>query len=196
MIRALGDRAPVFEGEGHFIADSATIIGSVRLKDRSSVWFNCVLRGDNDWLEVGERSNIQDGCVLHTDPGIELIIGDGVTVGHKVMLHGCKIGDNSLIGIGSTLLNGSKIGRNCIVGAHALVTENKEFPDGSLILGSPARVARQLTEDEIAKIGWSADVYVENSKRFNEQRLTPDRAGRNEASRFQAQLSESGLPEK
>lgn len=195
MILALGDLAPVFEGGGHFIADTATIIGSVRLKDRSSVWFNCVLRGDNDWLEVGERSNIQDGCVLHTDPGIELVIGDGVTVGHKVMLHGCRIGDNSLIGIGSTLLNGAKIGRNCVVGAHSLVTENKEFPDGSLILGSPAHVARELSKEEIARIGWSADVYVENAKRFNEQCFTPGYADRNEASGSQAQQPESGLPE-
>lgn len=169
MIKALGDRAPVLEGSGHFIADNATVIGSVRLKDQSSIWFNCVLRGDNDWLEVGERSNVQDGCILHTDPGIPLIIGNGVTVGHRVMLHGCQVGNNSLIGIGSTLLNGSVIGKNCIVGAHSLITEGKEFPDGSLILGSPARVARELSDEEIAHIGWSADIYVENAKRFNEQ---------------------------
>ena len=169
MIQALGDRAPVLQGSGHFIAENATVIGSVRLKHHSSVWFNCVLRGDNDWLEVGERSNIQDGSILHTDPGIPLVVGDGVTVGHRVMLHGCRIGNNSLIGIGSTLLNGSVIGDNSIVGAHSLVTEGKEFPDGSLILGSPARVARELSEEEIAHIGWSADVYVENAKRFSEQ---------------------------
>lgn len=168
-MQALGDRAPDLQGDGHFIAENATVIGSVRLKDRSSVWFNCVLRGDNDWLEVGERSNIQDGGILHTDPGIPLIVGDGVTVGHRAMLHGCRVGDNSLIGIGSTLLNGSVIGRNCIVGAHSLVTENKEFPDGSLILGSPARVARELSDEEIAHISWSADIYVENARRFNEQ---------------------------
>lgn len=177
MIGSLGDREPVFEGGGHFIAQNATIIGSVRLKDQSSVWFNSVLRGDNDWLEVGERSNIQDGCVLHTDPGIPLKIGAGVTVGHKVMLHGCTIGSNSLIGIGSALLNGVKIGQNCIVGAHALVTENKNFPDGSLILGSPARVVRELNSDEIAKIGASADVYVANARRFNEQLSTSANAG-------------------
>ncbi|MGI9236757.1 MAG: gamma carbonic anhydrase family protein [Woeseiaceae bacterium] len=169
MMQALGDRAPVLEGSGHFIADNATIIGSVRLKDRSSIWFNSVLRGDNDWLEVGERSNIQDGCILHTDPGIPLIVGNGVTVGHRVMLHGCQIGDDSLIGIGSTLLNGATVGKNCLVGAHSLLTENKEFPEGSLILGSPARVARQLNEEEIAHIRWSADVYVKNAQRFNEQ---------------------------
>ncbi len=169
MIRALGDRKPVLEGSGHFIAGNATIVGSVRLRDEASVWFNCVLRGDNDWLEIGERSNIQDGCVLHTDPGIPLIIGDGVTVGHKAMLHGCTIGSNSLIGIGSTVLNGAKIGSNCIVGAHALVTENKTIPDGSLVLGSPAKVVRELSAEEIAKIAVSAEVYVANARRFNDE---------------------------
>ncbi len=167
MIYALGDRAPEFEGSGHFVADNAIVIGSVRLKDRASVWYNAVLRGDNDWLVIGERSNIQDGSVLHTDPGIELIIGSDVTIGHKAMLHGCRIGNNSLIGIGSTVLNNARIGNNCIVGAHALVTENKEFPDGSLILGAPARVARPLSDEEIAHIGASADVYVKNAARFN-----------------------------
>lgn len=167
MIYTLGERAPVFEGAGHFVADNATVIGSVRLGDHASVWFNSVLRGDNDWLIIGARSNIQDGSVLHTDDGIELVVGNGVTVGHKVMLHGCSIGDNSLIGIGSTVLNGAKIGKNCLVGAHALVTENKEFPDGSLILGAPAKVVRQLSEEELAQIRWSADVYVRNASRFN-----------------------------
>ena len=171
MIYSLGDRAPEFEGTGHFVADNATVIGSVRLRNKASVWFNCVLRGDNDWLVVGERSNIQDGSVLHTDEGIELIVGDGVTVGHKVMLHGCTIGDNSLIGIGSTILNGAKIGNDCIVGAHALITENKTFPDGSLILGSPAKTVRALDEEEIAGIRWSADVYVKNAERFNSDLL-------------------------
>ena len=166
MIYTLGDRAPEFEGAGHFVADSASIIGSVRLKDKASIWFNCVLRGDNDWLVVGERSNIQDGSVLHTDPGIKLVVGDGVTVGHKVMLHGCEIGNDSLIGIGSTVLNGAKIGRNSLVGAHALITENKVFPDGSLILGAPASVVRELTDEEIALICRSADVYVDNAERF------------------------------
>ena len=169
MIYALGDRTPEFEGSGHFVADNATVSGSVRLGDSASVWFNCVLRGDNDWLVVGERSNIQDGSVLHTDDGIELVIGKNVTVGHKVMLHGCTIGDNSLIGIGSTVLNKAQIGNNCIVGANSLVTEGKEFPDGSLILGSPAKVARSLSEEEIAFITWSADIYVRNAARFNEQ---------------------------
>ena len=169
MIYALGDRKPEFEGSGHFVADNATVIGSVRLGDSASVWFNCVLRGDNDWLVVGERSNIQDGSVLHTDDGIELVVGKNVTVGHKVMLHGCTIGDNSLIGIGSTVLNKAQIGNNCIVGANSLVTEGKTFPDGSLILGSPAKVARSLSDEEIAFIKWSAEIYVRNAARFNEQ---------------------------
>lgn len=164
---SLGDRAPVLEGAGHFIADSASIIGSVRLGDQASVWFNCVLRGDNDWLTIGARSNIQDGSVLHTDEGIELMVGTGVTIGHKVMLHGCTIGDNSLIGIGSSVLNGARIGNDCLVGAHALVTENKVFPDRSLILGAPARVVRELTDEEVAHIRWSADVYVKNAARFS-----------------------------
>lgn len=166
MIYTLGDRKPEFEGSGHFIADNATIIGSVRLGNEASVWFNSVLRGDNDWLIVGERSNVQDGSVLHTDDDIELVIGSNVTVGHQVMLHGCTIGDNSLIGIGSTVMNNANIGSNCIVGAHSLVTEGKAFPDGSLILGSPARVARSLSPEEIAYITWSADVYVANAARF------------------------------
>jgi len=168
VIHTLGDRAPVFEGAGHFVADNATLIGSVRLGDEASVWFKAVLRGDNDWLNIGERSNIQDGSVLHTDPGIELVVGKGVTVGHMAILHGCSIGDNSLVGIGSTVLNGAKIGNNCLVGARALVTENKEFPDGSLILGAPAKVVRELTEEELEHIRWSADIYVDNAARFNE----------------------------
>ena len=171
MIYTLGDRSPRLEGSGHFVADNATLIGSVRLKGEASVWFNCVLRGDNDWLVVGERSNIQDGSILHTDDGIELIVGDGVTVGHKVMLHGCTIGDNSLIGIGSTILNGARIGANSIVGANSLVTENKSFPDGSLVMGSPARFVRELSDEEIEHIRWSARVYVDNAKRFREQLL-------------------------
>lgn len=167
MILALGEREPIIEGEGHFIANNAAVIGSVRLRAGSSVWFNCVLRGDNDWIDIGERSNIQDSSVLHTDPGIELVVGSGVTVGHRAMLHGCRVGDNSLIGIGSTILNGATIGSNCVVGAHALITEDKEFPDGSLILGAPAGVARELSDDEIEMLKRSADIYVANAQRFN-----------------------------
>ena len=172
MIYVLGDRSPVLEGKGHFIAGNATVIGNVCLKAESSVWFNCVLRGDNEVIEVGAGSNIQDGCVLHTDPGFPLTIGTGVTVGHKVMLHGCTIGNNSLIGIGSTVLNGATIGNNCLIGAHALVTQGKSFPDGSLILGAPAKVVRDLTDAEIAGMKESASHYVENAARFREQ-LTP-----------------------
>lgn len=167
MICALGPRRPVFDGDGHFVAANATIIGSVRLGDGASVWFNAVLRGDNDWIDIGARSNVQDGAVLHTDPGIRLVVGDDVTVGHQAVLHGCAIGSSSLIGIGSTVLNGARIGANCIVGAHTLVTENKEFPDGSMILGSPARVARKLHDEEIALLKKSADIYVANAARYN-----------------------------
>ena len=169
---SLEDRAPILEGDKHFIADSATIIGEVRLLSKASVWFHCGLRGDNDSIEVGARSNVQDGCVLHADPGFPLTIGSGVTVGHRVMLHGCTIGDDSLIGIGSTVLNGAKIGSNCIVGAHALVTENKAFPDGSLVLGSPARVVRELDPEEVAKIAEAAEVYLANARRFNDELST------------------------
>lgn len=169
MIHSLGERTPVLEGSGHFIAANATVIGNVRLLDKASVWFNCVLRGDNEMIEIGAGSNVQDGAVLHTDPGYPLTVGNDVTLGHKVMLHGCKIGDNSLIGIGSTILNGATIGENCLVGAHALVTEGKSFPDGSLILGSPAKVARQLTAEEIAGIRQSALHYVENAARFRSE---------------------------
>ena len=166
MIYALGDRSPELVGDGHFVAANATVIGHVRLLPESSIWFNCVLRGDNEPIEVGAGSNVQDGCVLHTDPGFPLTIGAGVTVGHKVMLHGCTIGDNSLVGIGSTILNGATIGRNCLVGAHSLVTEGKSFPDGSLILGSPAKAVRELTKEEIAGVTESARHYVANAARF------------------------------
>ncbi len=169
MIHTLGDREPVFEGEGHFIADNATVIGSVRLGTEVSVWFGAVIRGDNDVVDIGARSNIQDGCVLHVDPGKPLKIGEGVTVGHKVMLHGCQIDDNTLVGIGSTILNGAHIGANSIVGAKSLVTENKTYPPGSLILGAPAKVARELTAEEIETIRTSAAHYVANAARYREQ---------------------------
>ena len=166
MIFQLEERRVVADGD-YFIAESADVIGSVRLKNNASIWFNAVVRGDNDQITIGENSNIQDGSVLHTDPGIALTIGDNVTIGHMVMLHGCTIGDGSLIGIGSTILNGAKIGKGCLVGAHSLITENKEFPDYSMILGSPARVVRTLTPEQAANLQINAKSYANNSRRFN-----------------------------
>ena len=149
-----------------FVADSAQVIGDVQLGADSSVWFGCVIRGDSDRIRVGAGSNIQDASVLHADFGSPLTIGAHVTVGHQVMLHGCTVGDESLIGIGAVVLNGAKIGKNCLVGAGALVTEGKEFPDGSMILGSPARVVRQLTPEQIEGLRQSARHYVLNAQRF------------------------------
>jgi carbonic anhydrase/acetyltransferase-like protein (isoleucine patch superfamily) len=166
VIYSLGERAPELEARTNFVADNATVIGNVRLKSGASIWFNCVLRGDNDTIDVGEDSNIQDGCVLHTDQGFPLAIGKGVTVGHAVVLHGCTIGDNSLIGIGSTILNGAVVGHNCLVGANSLITEGKSFPDGSLILGSPAKAVRSLSDAEIASNAESAAGYVHKAARF------------------------------
>lgn len=150
----------------YWIAPEAVLIGRVRLKEGASVWFNAVLRGDNEWIEVGEGSNVQDGCVLHTDPGFPLNIGASCTVGHGVVLHGCTIGENSLIGMGAVVLNGAKIGKNSIVGANALVTEGKEFPDNSLIVGSPAKVVRTLDDKTIAFLRGAAKVYAERWPRY------------------------------
>ncbi|WP_425260680.1 gamma carbonic anhydrase family protein [Rubrivivax sp. RP6-9] len=163
-IYQLGDDAPRIH-PGAWVAESASVIGRVELQEGASVWYGCTLRGDNDWMVVGRNSNIQDGSVLHTDAGVPLTIGEGVTVGHQVMLHGCTVGDHSLIGIQSVILNGAKIGRHCIVGAGSVVTEGKEFPDGSLILGSPARVVRPLTPEQIERLQWSARHYVANAAR-------------------------------
>ncbi len=152
--------------ESAWVADNATVIGNVQLGDNSSVWFNAVLRGDTDRLTIGNNSNVQDGSVLHADPGFPLTLGENVTVGHLVMLHGCTVGDGSLIGIKAVILNGARIGRNCLVGAGALVTEGKEFPDGSLIVGSPAKAVRQLSEEQIANVQRAAAHYVNNAKRY------------------------------
>lgn len=167
MIYALDGIQPTFEGD-YWIADSATVLGKVVLEDEASIWFNAVLRGDNDVIRIGKGSNIQDGSVLHTDLGQPLTIGAGVTVGHKVMLHGCTVGDNSLIGINAVILNGAKIGKNCLIGANALIPEGKEIPDGSLVMGSPGKVVRELNEAAIKGLTMSALGYVANYKRFRD----------------------------
>jgi carbonic anhydrase/acetyltransferase-like protein (isoleucine patch superfamily) len=149
-----------------WVADSAQIMGNVELGEDASIWFGAVVRGDTEVIRIGDRSNIQDGSVLHADIGKPLTIGNDVTVGHKVMLHGCTIGDGSLIGIGAVVLNGAKIGKGCIVGAGSLVTEDKEFPDGSMIIGSPAKVVRELTAEQQHGLVMSAVHYVENARRF------------------------------
>jgi carbonic anhydrase/acetyltransferase-like protein (isoleucine patch superfamily) len=149
-----------------WIAESAQVMGQVHIAADASVWFGTVVRGDTDRITIGEGSNVQDASVLHADLGAPLVIGRHVTVGHQVMLHGCTIGDESLIGIGAIVLNGAKIGRNCLVGAGALVTEGKEFPDGSMIIGSPARVVKQLSPEQIAGLRRSAQHYIDNARRF------------------------------
>lgn len=166
MLFSLENRRVELRGKEHFIAHNATLIGSVVLEDCTSVWFNAILRGDNEPIVVGEGTNIQDGSVLHTDEGIPLTLGRGITVGHMVMLHGCIIGDNSLIGIKSVILNHVKIGKNCIIGANTLLPEGKEIPDNSLVMGSPGRVVRQVTEAETMALRHSAEHYVENMRRY------------------------------
>lgn len=164
----LKDRSPILPQAGSFwIAPSADVIGDVLLQLDASVWFGAVLRGDLERIFVGEGSNIQDNAVLHTDAGFPLTIGRGCTIGHRAMLHGCTIGDNSLIGIGATVLNGARIGENCMVGAHALVTEGKVIPDNSLVIGAPGKIARELTADDVKGIAHAAEHYVQNWKRFS-----------------------------
>ena len=171
MIYRLGEQVPEFRGE-YWIANNAVILGSVILENNVSVWFNAVLRGDHEVIFVGENSNIQDGSVLHTEPGMPLMIGKNVTVGHKVMLHGCDIGNNSLIGINSVVLDGAKIGKNCLIGANSLITEGKEIPDGSLVMGSPGKVVRELSPEQIDFLQESALGYVNNARRFKRE-LSP-----------------------
>lgn len=155
-------------GGGHFIAPNAAVIGNVTLHENSSVWFSCVLRGDAERIEVGAGSNIQDGTVLHADPGFPMVVGKNVTVGHNAMLHGCTIGDGSLVGINAVVLNGAKVGKGCLIGANALVTEGMEIPDGSLVLGSPAKIKTQLSEQQQLALMHNADHYMGNARRFNE----------------------------
>ncbi|WP_262689500.1 gamma carbonic anhydrase family protein [Kordiimonas aestuarii] len=166
MLYELDGVQPEIEDKSVWIADNATVIGNVKLSARSSVWFGVTIRGDNDPITIGEGSNIQDQSVLHTDMGAPIDIGRDVTIGHKVMLHGCQIADRTLIGMGSTILNHAKIGEGSIVGANSLITEGKEFPAGVLIVGSPARVVRKLTDQEQEMINLSAKIYQDNAVRF------------------------------
>jgi carbonic anhydrase/acetyltransferase-like protein (isoleucine patch superfamily) len=164
-IYQLDDLSPVVP-DSAYVADNATVLGDVRLGENSSVWFGAVLRGDSATITLGANSNVQDNSVLHADEGIPLTIGENVTIGHQVMLHGCTIGDGTLVGIGAVVLNNARIGRNCLVGAGALVTEGKEFPDGSVIMGSPGKVVRELTPQQITAMQGAAGHYVKNGLRF------------------------------
>ncbi|MBO6519635.1 MAG: gamma carbonic anhydrase family protein [Rhodospirillales bacterium] len=166
MKYTLGEHRVTTHGDDYWIAPNASVIGKVTLEKDASVWFGAVLRGDNDPIIVGEGTNIQENSVLHTDPGYTLKLGKGVTVGHMAMLHGCEVGDNSLIGIGAVVLNGAKIGKNCIIGAKALITEGTEIPDNSLVVGAPGRVIRELKEEQIADLTRIAVHYVERWRRF------------------------------
>lgn len=164
-IWALGEREPQL-GDGAWVADNATVIGAVVLGRRVSVWFNAVLRGDNDPITIGDDSNIQDGAILHTDAGIPLNIGPGVTVGHMAMLHGCTIGEASLIGINAVILNGAVIGRHCIIGANTLIPEGKVIPDRSLVVGTPGRVIRELTDDDVRRLISNAQSYLDHTDEY------------------------------
>jgi carbonic anhydrase/acetyltransferase-like protein (isoleucine patch superfamily) len=166
-IYQMGDFAPEIDSSA-YITDSANVIGKVRIEANASIWFNVTIRGDNEPITIGENSNLQESCVLHTDPGYPLTIDRNVTVGHQAMLHGCTIGEGSLIGIQAVILNGARIGRNCLVGAGALVTEGKEFPDNSLIIGTPARVVRTLNEEDIVRMRGSTNNYVKRAQFFKQ----------------------------
>ena len=166
-IYELDGKAPVL-GSGAWVADSAQVIGAVELADNASVWFGAVIRGDTEPIRVGRNSNIQDGSVLHTDEGVPMHIGNNVTVGHLVMLHGCTVGDGSLIGIGSVILNRAVIGKGCIVGANTLIPEGKVFPDRVLIVGSPGKVVRELSDEDVANLHAAAAHYVENAARYRD----------------------------
>lgn len=172
-IYKLDDKTPSVDPSA-FVAREATVIGSVVLSENTSVWPGAVLRGDNEPITIGRNSNVQEGAVLHTDPGAPLQVGEGVTVGHQAMLHGCTIGDGSLIGIQAVVLNKAVIGKNCLVGAGAIVTEGKEFPDGSLILGAPAKAVRQLDAEMIARMKRGTDTYVARRALFKEKLIPLD----------------------
>ena len=159
MKYSLGERRITFAGDSWYIADSAVVIGSVAMGNNASIWFNATVRGDSDTITIGDNSNVQDGAILHTDPGIRLTLGKNVSVGHMAMLHGCTVGDGSLIGIGAVVLNRATIGKNCIVGAKALVAEGKTIPDRSLVVGAPARVVRTLSDEDVGHLQEIADHY-------------------------------------
>ena len=165
---AIGDRRVILRGAHHYIAPDASVIGSVTLETDVSVWFNVVIRADNDQVTVGEASNVQDGSVLHTDPGMPLVLGKGVTIGHCVMLHGCTVGDGSLIGVGAVVLNNAVIGKNSLVGAGAVVTEGKKFEDRALIFGAPAKTVREVSEDNVTRLRMSAESYVRRGQQYKE----------------------------
>ena len=169
MIYALGNLMPRYSGDSHWVAENATIIGDVEIGIEVSIWWNVVIRADNEHVVIGDSANIQDGSVLHTDPGFPMVIGENVTIGHMCMLHGCTIGKESLIGIGSVVMNGAKIGKNCIIGANSLITEGKEIPDNSLVMGSPGKIQRVLTAEEILNIRKNADGYVVRSRLYRNQ---------------------------
>jgi carbonic anhydrase/acetyltransferase-like protein (isoleucine patch superfamily) len=166
MLYRLDESSPTLLGTGHFIAPNAAVIGQVTLQANSSVWFSCVLRGDVERIEIGEGSNIQDGTVIHADPGFPALIGANVTVGHSAMLHGCTVGDGSLVGIGAIVLNGAVIGKGCLIGANALVTEGMHVPDGSVVMGSPGKVRKTLSAEEQLMLAHNADHYVGNAARY------------------------------
>lgn len=168
MKYSIGERKVICKGQ-YWIADNAIVIGSVVLENNASIWFNCVVRADHDVIIIGENSQLQDGCVVHVDPGHPVTLGRNVSVGHMAMLHGCTIGDGSLIGIKSVILNDAVIGKNCLIGANSLITEGKHIPDGSLVVGSPGKVVRRLTEAEIAFIHRSAEEYSESAQRYKQE---------------------------
>ncbi|MEH6472331.1 MAG: gamma carbonic anhydrase family protein [Halopseudomonas sp.] len=168
MIYHVDNRRVEFASKCHFVARNATVIGSTYIGDRVSIWFNAVVRADNEPITLGDGSNVQDGAVLHTDPGFPLLLEGNVTIGHQAMLHGCTVGMNSLVGINAVVLNGAKIGRNCLIGANTLIPEGMNIPDGSLVVGSPGKVKRSLSEAEIEGLRASAELYVDNMRRYRE----------------------------
>jgi len=166
MLYSLGERRVQLRGSHHYIAPNATVIGSVIIDDEASIWFNVVIRGDYDTITIGARANIQDAAVLHTDAGLPLVVGSAVSVGHQAMLHGCTLGEGTLVGIKAVVLNKAVIGRDCLIGANTLVGEGKIIPDRSLVIGTPGKIVRSLRDEEIAHIRWNADEYVANARRY------------------------------